>query len=128
MTMPEHDDSQFEAYLRQFRPHHPRPLPDKRWILFRRWAYPAAAAAIVAMVFGLSIARRSHKPAGWERSLVSSDQASHSQQLSLLRLSILANQDPAKFDDQLDRSSATLLPDVQSGHGVLRTLSAAERF
>jgi hypothetical protein len=45
-------------------------------------------------------------------------------QISLGRLSVLANQDPAKLDAQLDQVSSKVLPDVRSGHGVLKTLSA----
>jgi hypothetical protein len=133
MTMPEHDDHEFESYLRQFRPHAPRPLPDERTVLFRRWAYPAAAAAVAAVVFSLATflflhPSLLHQPSRPEQPLFSRDQASRDQQISLLRLSVLADRDPEKFDAHLDRVSATLLPDVRSGNGVLKTLSAEEKF
>lgn len=122
MTIPEQDDHEFEAYLRRFRPLKPRPFPGKGPVLFRRWAFPAAAAACAAAVFALAIPRLLHPPSSSEAMLT------RGQQVSLVRLSLLANRDPDKLDSQLDRVSPTLLPDVQSGHGVLKTLSAKERF
>jgi hypothetical protein len=84
-------------------------------------------------VFSLTIPRLFHKPGNPGQAVVLSNEAlgneaSRDQQVSLIRLSVLANQDQAGFDSQLDQVSTTLLPDVQSGHGVLKTLSAEERF
>jgi hypothetical protein len=126
---PDRDDHKFEVYLRSFHPRQPRPLPNRGKVLFLRWRGPVVAAAVVGAVLAVALLSMRHRPvsapppmARVETPLGTNNGIA--EQISLGRLSALANQDPARLEAELDRVSAKLLPDVRSGHGVLKTLSA----
>jgi len=126
---PDHDDREFEVYLRSFQPRQPRPLPGKGRALVLRWRAPAIAVAAVAAVLILALLSMKHRSASVPSPIARveaprAEDIGIAEQISLGRLSALANQDPAKLEAQLDQVSSRLLPDVRSGHGVLKTLSA----
>ncbi len=122
------EDRGFESYLRGFQPHQPRPLPGRGKLFVLRWRGPAVAVAAAAAVLMLALLSMRHTlpPAPLPVARVEMPQSADSiaEQVSLGRLSILANQDPARLEAQLDQISSKLLPDVRSGHGVLKALSA----
>ena len=125
---PDQEDHEFESYLRGFQPHQPRPLPGRGKLFVLRWRGPAIAVAAAAAVLMLALLSKRHAPPP-TLSPVARVEAPRSgdsiaEQVSLGRLSILANQDPARLEAQLDQVSSKLLPDVRSGHGVLKALSA----
>lgn len=119
------DDRQFEDYLRKFRPEAPKPLPGRGQLLLLRWRAPAFAAAAVGALIALALLAWLRGPVEHRARLEQPAPARSTivDEVSLRRLSTMANQDPAKLDDHLDRISPKLLPDVRKGHGVLRTLS-----
>lgn len=129
MMDPDRDDREFEAHLRSFQPRQPRPLPSRGKVLLLRWRGPAIAMAAVAAVLILSLLSMRHSPISAPSPVARAEtprtaDISIAEQVSLGRLSALANQDPAGLEAQLDQVSSKLLPDVRSGHGVLKTLSA----
>jgi len=129
MKDPDQEDREFEAYLRSFQPRSPRPLPGRGKLLVLRWRGPAIATAAVAAVLILALLSLRHAtgPAPSNVARVETPRTTNisiAEQVSLGRLSVLANQDPARLEAQLDQVSSKLLPDVRSGHGVLKTLSA----
>jgi hypothetical protein len=129
MMEPDEGDREFEAYLRSFQPHQPRPLPGRGKLFVLRWRGPAIAVAAMAAVLVLTLLSMRHSlssapsPAAPVEMTRTAD-ISIAEQVSLGRLSILAKQDPARLEAQLDQVSSKLLPDVRSGHGVLQALSA----
>lgn len=117
------NDEKLEAYLKQFQARAPRPLPVRRRpVIFRRTAAFMAAAAVILVVLTLFLLkqRESRHP----RVVLA---PYHSQpideQISVIRLSRLAQQDPEKLGSHLDQLSRTLLPDVQTSKGVLKQLA-----
>jgi hypothetical protein len=129
MMNPDRDEHKFEAYLRRFHPRQPRPLPGRAKVFVVRWRGPAIAAAVVGAVLAVALLSMRHTPVSAPAPVVRVETAraadnNIAEQISLGRLSILANQEPDKLDAQLDRVSSKLLPDVRSGHGILKTLSA----
>jgi hypothetical protein len=129
MMNPDRDDRKFEVYLRSFHPRQPRPLPGKGKVLLLRWRRPAIATAGVGAVLAVALLSIWHRPVAAPSPMVRVETPlatdnGIAEQISLGRLSALANQDPARLEAQLDQVSAKLLPDVCSGHGVLKTLSA----
>jgi hypothetical protein len=129
MMDPDRDDRKFETYLRSFQPRQPRPLPGRGKLILLRWRGPAIAAAAVGAVLAVTLLSMRHRPVSAPSPVARVETLpvtdnSIAEQISLGRLSALANQDPARLEAQLDLAAAKLLPDVRSGHGVLKTLSA----
>jgi hypothetical protein len=129
MMNPDRDEGKFEVYLRSFHPRQPRPLPGRGKVLLLRWRGPVIAVAVVGAVLAVALLSMRHRPVSAPSPMagVETPRATDNgiaEQISLGRLSALANQDPARLEAQLDQISAKLLPDVRSGHGVLKTLSA----
>jgi hypothetical protein len=129
MMNPDQDDRKFEADLRRFQPREPRPLPGRNKAILLRWRGPAIAVAAVGAVLAVTLLSMRHTPVSAPAPVVRvmtppSRDGGIAEEISLGRLSVLANQDPAKLDAQLDQVSSKLLPDVRNGHGVLKTLSA----
>lgn len=109
--------------MRTFRAETPRPLPGRGRVLLLRFRGPVLAGAAVAVI-ALALARL-HLPTD-HTSVVKGPAPAAStidDEVSLSRLSALANQDQAELDSHLDQISPNLLPDVQKGRGVLRVLS-----
>ncbi|SRR5258708_7161510 len=120
------DEEQFEAFLRQFRPQAPRPLPGKRlmWIRRRRGPLTAAVAAIVVLVAAAGIVHFRKPNHTYTAKQEQSPQRDLQQEVSLGRLNMLLREDPAKLSAVLDQASPALLPDVEHGPGILKALSA----
>ena len=118
------DDEKLEAYLKQFQARAPRPLPVRRRlaICFRRPAAFMAAAATILVALTLFLLKQSESR---HPRVVLVPRASQpiAEQISVIRLSRLAQQDPEKLGSHLDRLSRALLPDVQKSKGVLKQLA-----
>jgi ferric-dicitrate binding protein FerR (iron transport regulator) len=117
------DDEKLETYLRQFRARAPRPLPGKARTAFsRRPAVLMAAAALVLVAVSLLVMRQMpEKVRPMQAKTAHAEPAL--QEISLVRLSRIAQQEPEKLDSHLDHLSTQLLPDVLAGHGVLKQLA-----
>src|SRR5258708_3835308 len=112
---PDQEDRKFESCLRSFQPRQPRPLPGRGKLLVLRWRGPAIAVAAAAAVLMLALLSMRHTPAPAPSPVARVEMPrpgdSIAEQVSLGRLSILANQDPARLEAQLDQVSSKLLPD-----------------
>lgn len=117
------DDEKFEAYLKQFQARAPRPLPARRRpVIFRRTMVFTAAAAVILVALTLFLLKQpeSRHP---RVVLAPHDSQPVAEQISVMRLSRLAQQDPEKLGSHLDQLSRALLPDVQTSKGVLKELA-----
>jgi hypothetical protein len=119
------NDGQFENYLRTFQPKRPRPLPlapeaSPEW---RRLA--AAAAVLIALGISLWFGVRKSQPR--VAVLVITGPPHPAQQLSarpsILQLTRIAVEDPAKLDGELTELSTEILPDFQKKESTLRVLA-----
>lgn len=117
------EDEKLESYLRQFRAQAPGQLPQQRkrekvWIVAL-----AAVAALILLTIGVVALRNAHSNS--HRALVRKPVESQpaAAEVSMIRLSRLAQQDPDSLGIHLDRLSPRLLPDVSSGKGVLNHLA-----
>lgn len=122
MTL-DRDDEKLEAYLKQFQAGAPGPLPERRKsAVFRRTAAFMAAAAVILVALTLFLLKQ---PENRPRHVVLPSHYSQpaAEQISLIRLSRLAQQDPENLGSHLDELSRTLLPDVQTSKGVLKQLA-----
>jgi ferric-dicitrate binding protein FerR (iron transport regulator) len=120
----EQRDEQFESYLREFEPHHPRPLPAmqpaKRGLRRR-----LAAAAVVVIAAGSSLWFLSRKPAP-DIAAIHAERATGTvvrQPLALLPLTRLALEDPGRLDAMLMEASRGVLPGLQRKDSALRALA-----
>jgi hypothetical protein len=125
MTGNQQDDERVERYLRQFRARQPGPLPGRAKVAFLLWRVPLAACAAAVIILSISIWLRSPKPEHSAHSSVANMQqaAPVAQEISLARLSQLAQKDPASLDAELDSLSTRLLPDVRRSNGILHSLA-----
>lgn len=118
------EDEKLETYLRQFQARAPRPLPRlKKPSLFSR---PAMALAVVAAVIVLAVAAfllRGRQAPPQPAVDVQVQKEPVPQQISMIRLSRIAQEDPEKLGSHLDELSARLLPDVRGSKGVLKQLA-----
>lgn len=117
------DDEKLESYMRQFRAQAPGPLPKEH----KREKVPAAVlagiAALILLTIGIVALRRAHNSS--HRAVVTKavEPQPAAAEISMIRLSRFAQQDPDSLGAHLDRLSPRLLPDVRSGKGVLNHLS-----
>lgn len=118
------EDEKLEAYLRQFQARAPRPLPiQKKPFLFRRPAMAlAAVTAVIVLAIGLFVLRGRREPPQPAVDLHVQKEPVP-QQISMIRLSRIAQEDPEKLGSHLDELSARLLPDVRGSKGVLKQLA-----
>lgn len=118
------EDKKLEAYLRQFRAQTPRPLPNERKPPKVRIATLAAIAALILLVIGVVAFREAQK--GSRREVLVKTRVEPrpaAAEISMIRLSRFAQQDPDSLGAHLDSLSSRLLPDVHSGKGVLNHLA-----
>jgi hypothetical protein len=118
------EDEKLEAYLRQFEARAPRPLPrQKKPFLFIRpaMALPGIAAVIVLAIALFVLRGRQAPPQAAVDVQVQKEPVP--QQISMIRLSRIAQEDPEKLGSHLDELSARLLPDVRGSKGVLKQLA-----
>jgi len=119
------DDERLESYLRQFRPHQPRPLPGRTsaMLLHGRGRTRVGAAAAIIVVSSLFLLLRKPVSPTHPSAANMQQKPSIAQAISLAQLSRAAQRDPAILDAELNSLSARLLPDVRSGHGILKSLA-----
>jgi len=119
----DHEDEKLESYLRQFRAQAPGPLPKERKQGKVRIAVFAAIAALILLAIGVVALRKAQSNS--HRMLVTTTVESRpaTAEISMIRLSRFAQQDPDRLGAHLDRLSPRLLPDVRSGKGALNHLA-----
>jgi len=116
------DDPKLEAYLRQFRPQQPRPLPGRASVALLRWRVPLTAAAAAVLVLSISLVFSLRKPD--HGSIVQTKRTEPlAQETSFIRLSRAAMEDTREFDARMDLLSTKLLPDVRRSQGILKALA-----
>ena len=115
------EDAKLEAYLRQFRPQPPRPLPGRARTALLRWRVPLMAAAAV-LVVSITLVFFSRKP---DHIRVAQTERTEplAQETSFIRLSRTAMEDAGEFDARMDSLSQKLLPDVRRSQGILKALA-----
>ncbi len=122
---PDRDDERLEAWLQQFEPRAPRPLPGRPRPQVRRPAVviAALAAMVLIAVSLLLVGRGRMKSPGPQQATQQPAQTPAGDEISFAQLSRIARQEPEKLDSELDRLSEKLLPDVRGSKGVLNRLS-----
>jgi len=127
------DDKKFEEYLNEFRPREPRALPASDAGFWQRWGVRVAVAAVLVLIAGATlslmrqdvlrhIAARVPQP---ERSVAAPRQSAPrdiASEVSLGRLGMLYNRDPAQLDQALAEASRNLLPHVDRPESTLHSL------
>lgn len=116
------EDEKLESYLRQFQAQIPGPLPNGRKPLKVRIGALAAIAALILLAIGIIALRevRSRRVVLVKTRVEPQPAAA---EVSMIRLSRFAEQDPGSLGAHLDSLSPRLLPDVRSGKGVLSHLA-----
>lgn len=118
------EDEKLETYLRQFQARAPRPLPRlKKSFLFSRPAMALAVAAAVIVLAVTAFLLRGRQAPPQPAVDVQVQKEPVPQQISMIRLSRIAQEDPEKLGSHLDELSARLLPDVRGSKGVLKQLA-----
>jgi hypothetical protein len=128
------DDKKFEEYLSEFRPREPRALNASGAGFLQRWGARVAVAAVLALFAGAALvwiqqhsrariaardAEAARTAAARPLSVATGDIAS---EVSLGRLEMLSNRDPAQLDEALAEASRNLLPDVERPENTLHSL------
>jgi hypothetical protein len=127
MSMEKHDE-RLESFLREFEPRRPRDLPTIR-IAEPTWARRIAAAAVLALALGTSAWLLSRKLGRREAEMVAKKQPSTAagqtrpHALSLVALTRLAVEDPARFEAALAAASRDRLPRFDRADSALRVLA-----
>jgi hypothetical protein len=122
------DDRNFEAFLREFEPRRPRPLPanESAW---RSWPRLAAAAVLVLAIGAVSLwiglrhfaARNgSNQPATANTSSISTNQHPP---ISTLALTRAALEGSPEFDNEMDSMARRDLPSFNRKESMLRVLA-----
>ncbi|HEX4603628.1 MAG TPA: hypothetical protein VH724_06515 [Candidatus Angelobacter sp.] len=115
-------DDRIETYLRQFRPHLPRPLPGRSKVTLIRWRVPLRVAAAVAFALSIALVSFLHKvDRGQSPQTVRTEPLA--QETSFIRLSRASREDNTEFDARMDSLSVRLLPDVRRSQGILKALA-----
>jgi hypothetical protein len=115
------EDEKLEAYLRQFRAQAPGQLPQPPKREKIRIAALAAVAALILLTIGIVALRVENSSHRLVKRTVEPQPAAA--EVSMIRLSRFAQQDPESLGTHLDSLSPRLLPDVRSGKGVLNHLA-----
>ena len=121
-------DEQFESFLREFHPRHPRPLPVTG-VHRPKWMFRAAAAVFLTFALGTSLwlLRREHVLPNSQRITRSTsakpDSPAPQLPLSSISLTRIALDDPSQFDAALANASRHELPNFQSDESTLRVLA-----
>jgi hypothetical protein len=124
----DHNDEQFESYLREFEPRPPRALPDVLTGGDMQWRRFAAAAAItIALLTSAWFAVK--RPAAKHDEVVtkkaSAERATEGAfvRLSIVPLTEIAIDDPGRLDAALNTASRRVLPDFRGSDSTLRVLA-----
>ena len=127
------DDKKFEEYLSEFRPREPRALTASDAGFWQRWGARAGIAAVLVLIAGATLTwmrqhvrtRISARIPQAERSVVLPRQSATrdiASEVSLGRLGMLYNRDPAQLDEVLAEASRNLLPHVDRPDSTLHSL------
>ena len=116
------DDEKLESYLRQFHARTPRPLVIPRVRLVFPRMVAVAAAIVVLVIAGVLLYRQGNGP-GRESAERVRQMEPIANEISFVRLSRFAQQEPDKLDNHLTELSAKTLPDVRSSQGALKRLA-----
>lgn len=124
--MPQNEE-EFERYLREFRPQKPRGLPGSAPNFLRRWGPRLAIAAMLLLIAAVMIfvsRKRGHEAQLARRPAPTVQPAYESvtREVSLQRLTMLAQTDPEQLDAALAEASRKLLPHVERAGGALHSL------
>lgn len=123
----EKNDEQFEAFLREFQPREPRPLPLPAADVMWRRRLLAAAVVILAgsasLWFATRHAGQTKLPAAENSRVLQPEAVQATPKLSLPALTRLAQSDPRQFDAVLDADSRRTLPDFQEKGSTLASLA-----
>jgi hypothetical protein len=118
------NDRQFEDFLREFKPHRPRALPDDRAIGLHSRRLAAAAVLGVSLGSMLWFAFNNKRP---ETARLNSDQLTHHQddppKLTLSQWTRLAEQDPKALEVNLNEASRRSLPGFNDPNSSLHVLA-----
>jgi hypothetical protein len=126
--MNDEEQRKFEAFLREFEPRRPRPLPanESAW---RSWPRLAAAAVLVLAIGAVSLwiglrhfaARNgSNQPATANTSSISTNQHPP---ISTLALTRAALEGSPEFDNEMDSMARRDLPSFNRKESMLRVLA-----
>jgi hypothetical protein len=124
------DDKKFEEYLSEFRPREPRTLGTREPGFLLRWGARAAVAAMLVLIAGATLMwmreqvqrRIAAQTARFVAALAQSATRDIARDVSLGRLVMLYNRDPAQLDSALAEASRHLLPDVERPGSTLHSL------
>jgi hypothetical protein len=127
------DDRKFEEYLSEFRPREPRALIARDGGFLQGWGARSAVAAVLVLIAGVALMwMRDHvqrkvaeRDAEAVRSAAAPTQNARrdiASEVSLGRLVMLCNRDPAQLDAALAEASRNLLPDVERPGSTLHSL------
>lgn len=121
----DHEDEKLEAWLRQFHPQPPPPLPlqEQRLVLAPMLRVAMGVAAVILIAITVFLLRSGHNQRAQRTGEPAVQAESSVKEISLMNLSRIAQQEPDKLGEHLDQLSTQLLPDVRSGHGVLEHLA-----
>jgi len=117
------EDEKLESYLRQFCAQAPGPLPKERKQEKVRIVALAAIAALILLATGIVALRQAQNSSHRTVVTKSVEREPAAAEISMIRLSRYAQQDPESLGAHLDRLSPRLLPDVRKGKGVLNHLA-----
>jgi hypothetical protein len=122
------DNRKFEAFLREFKPRRPRPLPQAESTR-RSWPRVAAAAALILVVGGASlwIGRRhiqtSHTNGQSPALSVAGASSNLRQPMSTIALTRAALEGSPDFDREMNDMSRRSLPRFDRADSMLRVLA-----
>jgi hypothetical protein len=127
------DDKKFEEYLSEFRPRESRALTSSAAGFWQRWGARAAIAAVLVLIAGATLiwirqhvrSRIVAQTSRAERSVAAPRQSAPrdiASEVSLGRLGMLDNRDPAQLDEALAEASRSLLPHVDRPESTLHSL------
>jgi hypothetical protein len=121
------DDRNFEAFLREFEPRSPRPLPASE-STSRAWPALAAAASLILVLGAASLwieMRRidSKKSNGNSAANISGAATNQLQPMSTLALTRAALENSSEFEKEMDSRALRDLPAFNRKESMLRVLA-----
>jgi hypothetical protein len=121
------DDHKFEAFLSEFEPRRPRPLPQAK-STWQSWPRLAAAAALILAMGGASfwigrhLIQNSHTN-GQPPALSVTDATPNQQPMSTIALTQAALEGSPDFDREMDEMARRSLPRFDRKDSMLRVLA-----
>jgi len=120
-----HEDQDFEEFLRGFEPRRPRPLPVTASESFhwRRFVAAAVLLAIAGSLTWIAISRRARRPIDRSALIERRSREVPANQLSPLELTRIALDDSRKFDSEMDELAPQTLPCCEGPRSSLAPLA-----